>query len=166
MFKPSRSPLAIVEDLLAIMRHSFDAKNYFNRVASVSARLNTIPALFPSFYLVKRNLRAFLRLCVAMTKDSTTRAPFWGAFWKTLFRNPRGIEGLATLSILYVHFQGILPYCYEQLELQRDEIRAEGDEAWLDRNLNEVIVDPSCPAEETVRPISPAPAPERPAASA
>ncbi len=167
MFKPSRSPLVIIEDLLAIMRHSFDAKNYFNRVASVSRRLNTIPALFPSFHLVKRNVRAFLRLCVAMTKDGTTRAPFWGAFWKTLFRNPKGIEALAMLSILYVHFQSILPYCYEQLEKQREEIKAEGDEAWLERNLNEVIEEPApCPAKETVRPIPTAPPPERPAASA
>ena len=157
MFKTSRSPLAIVEDLLAIMKYSFDAKNYFSRVASVSARLNTIPVLMPSFHLLKRNVRAFLRLSWAMTKDATTRGPFWGAFWKTLFRNPRGIEGLATLSILYVHFQTILPFCYEQLELQRDEIKTEGDDAWIARNLAEEVEVP-CAAGSPKQP--PAPAPE------
>ena len=98
----------------------------------------------PSFHLLKRNVRAFLRLCWEMTSNRTTRGPFWGAFWKTLFRNPRGIEGLATLSILYVHFQSILPYCYEQLEAQRTEIETEGDEAWVARNLAEEVEDSLC----------------------
>lgn len=137
MFRPERSPLAIIEDLLGIMRHAFEPKNYFARCASVATRLNTIPVLLPSARIAFRNVRAFLRLCKEMTFNGSTRGPFWRAFWKVLFRNPKGIEALAMLSILYVHFQSILPYCYEQLEKQRDELAAEGDEAWIARNLAE-----------------------------
>ena len=154
MFKPSRSPAIIVDDLLAIMKHSFDAKNYFARCRSVAARVNTIPALFPGWALAKRNVRAFLRLCVVMTGQSETRWPFWKSVWSTVFRNPRGIESLATLAILYVHFQSILPYCYEQLEKQQRELAEEGDEAWLARNLAEPEDggDVACPAPPLAKP--------------
>ncbi len=137
MFKPERSPAVIVDDLLAIMKHSFEPANYFARCRSVALRLDTIPALMPSWFLLKRNVRAFGRLCVAMTRDRGTRTPFWRSIWTVLLRNPRGIEALAMLSILFVHFQSILPYCYEQLEKQQRELAAEGDAAWLARNLAE-----------------------------
>ena len=55
-----------------------------------------------------------------------------------LFKNSRGLEALATLAVLYVHFQSMLPYCYDQLRLQRAELEAEGEERWLERNLREV----------------------------
>ena len=154
MFKPERSPTVVVDDLMAIMKYSFDAKNYFERCRSVAGRINTIPALMPSFWLLKRNIKAFLRLCVAMTGDRTTRGPFWKSFWSVLFRNPKGIESLALLSILYVHFQSILPFCYEQLEKQQRELAEEGDEAWLARNLAEPEAEDTgaCPAEPLARP--------------
>jgi hypothetical protein len=31
----------------------------------------------------------------------------------------------------------MLPYCYEQLRLQRAEIESDGEERWLERNLRE-----------------------------
>jgi len=137
MFATERSPRIVLEDLVRIMRHSFDPANYFARCASVATRLDTIPVLMPSFRMFARNARAFARLCVRMTLDGRTRRPFWGAFWKVLFRNSKGVEALAMLSILYVHFQSILPYCFEQLDRQIAELEAEGDDAWLARNLAE-----------------------------
>jgi hypothetical protein len=72
-----------------------------------------------------------------MTLRRETRGPFWKAVLTVLFRNSRGMEALATLAVLYVHFRSMLPYCYEQLDRQRAEIDAEGEEAWLARNLQE-----------------------------
>ena len=48
-----------------------------------------------------------------------------------LVRNPAGIEALATLSVLYVHFESMLPYVYGQLARQREELDALGEEGWL-----------------------------------
>jgi hypothetical protein len=54
-----------------------------------------------------------------------------------LIKNSRGVEALATLAVLYVHFQAMLPYCYEQLRMQQAELEDEGEEQWLERNLRE-----------------------------
>ena len=47
-------------------------------------------------------------------------------------RNPRGLEAFATLSVLYLHFQGLLPYCEEQLGRQQAAIALVGEARWLE----------------------------------
>jgi hypothetical protein len=145
-FKTERPALDVLNDLLRIMQHSFDPAKYFDRCTRVAVRLNTIPNLLPGLRIFLRNVRTFVRLCVAMSLHRTTRGPFWKAIVTVLFKNSRGLEALATLAVLYVHFQAMLPYCYEQLRLQRSELEAEGETRWLERNLREDSAD-------TVRPI-------------
>jgi hypothetical protein len=136
-FKTQRPARDVLRDLVRIMRHSFDPAKYFDRCARVAVRLNTVPKLVAGWWIFFRNLRTFLRLCVAMTLSSETRGPFWKAFWQVLCQNSRGIEALVTLAVLYVHFQSMLPYCYEQLRLQQAELEQEGEEKWLEQNLRE-----------------------------
>ena len=138
-FRTERPAKDVLNDLIRIMRHSFDPAKYFDRCGRVAARLNTIPKLAPGWWILYRNLRTFVRLCVAMTVRSDTRGPFWKAFWKVLFKNSQGMEALITLAVLYVHFQAMLPYCYEQLRLQQAELEMEGEQAWLERNLREPV---------------------------
>lgn len=136
-FKPERPVDDILADLIRVMHHSFDAEQYFARCAEVATRLNTIPTLMPGSYIFLRNTRTFLRLCVAMGRSATTRGPFYKALYRVLRKNPAGIEALATLSVLYTHFQSMLPYVYGKLDEQREAVRREGEAAWLERNLKE-----------------------------
>ncbi len=131
MFRTERPPADVLRDLVRIMHHAFDPELYLARCAEVASRLNTLPNLFPGAYVFFRNLRTFARLCVAMTRSKATRRPFWKALWHVVRKNPAGVEALATLSVLYLHFQSMLPYCYEQLGKQRAELDAMGEEAWL-----------------------------------
>ncbi|MGZ3456169.1 MAG: B12-binding domain-containing radical SAM protein [Polyangiales bacterium] len=135
MFAPTRPPGEIVDDLLRVMHHAFDPEKYFARCADVASRLGTIPNIAPGMRIFFRNARTFMRLCRTMFKDKTTRRPFFRALARVVRENPAGIEALATLSVLYVHFQSMLPYCYEQLEKQRAEIETLGEEGWLTKNL-------------------------------
>ncbi len=137
-FRPQRPPRDVIRDLVRVMHHSFDPEQYFKRCADVATRLNTIPVMVPGWYIFFRNLRTFARLCVKMTRMKSTRRPFWKALWRVVTRNPSGIEALATLSVLYVHFESMMPYAYEQLDLQLQAITDKGDEAWLAENLREV----------------------------
>jgi hypothetical protein len=137
-FRTERPALDVLNDLLRVMQHSFDPAKYFDRCTRVAVRLNTIPNLFPGPRIFFRNIRTFVRLCLAMSLHRATRGPFWKALLTVLFKNSRGLEALATLAVLYVHFQSMLPYCYEQLRLQRSELEAEGETRWLERNLREV----------------------------
>ncbi len=136
-FRPERPAPDVVKDLLRVLEYSFDPKNYFDRCAKVASRLNTVPVLIPGWRIFFRNARAFMRLCWRATMRRRMRAPFWKAFWKVLFKNSRGVEALATLSILYMHFESILPYCREQLGLQLAEMERKGPEAWLLEELKE-----------------------------
>lgn len=133
-FRPDRPAADVLRDLVRVMRHAFDADRYFGRCADVASRLGTIPNLFPGGRIFLRNVRTFARLCVAMTRSSTTRTPFWKAFWKVAFKNPAGIEALATLSVLYVHFESMLPYAYNALARQREELETLGEDGWLAKN--------------------------------
>ena len=136
-FKTERPAEEVLEDLVRVMHHSFDAEKYFQRCADVAVRLNTVPNLIPGSYIFLRNARTFLRLTVEMTKNRDTRGPFWKAFAKVATKNRAGIEALATLSVLYVHFRSMLPYCYEKLAEQQQKLRDLGSEAWLEENLRE-----------------------------
>ncbi len=136
-FKTERPAEEVLEDLVRVMHHSFDAEKYFQRCADVAVRLNTVPNLIPGSYIFLRNARTFLRLTVEMTKNRDTRGPFWKAFAKVATKNSAGIEALATLSVLYVHFRSMLPYCYEKLAEQQQKLRDLGSEAWLEENLRE-----------------------------
>jgi len=133
-FKPQRPAKDVLHDLVRVMHHSYDPERYFQRCADVAVRLNTIPTLMPGSYIFARNLRTFARLCVVMTKSPSTRGPFWRAFTKVITQNSAGLEALATLAVLYVHFQSMLPYCYEQLAAQQAEVER-SEEAWLSKNL-------------------------------
>ena len=141
-FRPERSPSEVIQDLVRVMHHSFDPEQYFKRCADVATRLNTVPVMVPGWYIFFRNVRTFLRLCVKMTRMKSTRRPFWKALWRVLTKNRAGIEALATLSVLYVHFESMLPYVYEQLDLQQKAIADKGDEAWLAENLREPDEEP------------------------
>lgn len=136
-FKPQRPAAEVLADLERVMRHSFDAKNYFDRCAKVATRLNTVPKLVPGWHVFGRNLRTFARLCREMTKNPETRGPFWRALTTVVTKNRAGLEALATLSVLYVHFQSMLPYCYEKLAEQRAEVETLGEPEWLRKNLVE-----------------------------
>ncbi len=142
-FRPERPSADILRDLVRVMHHAFDPERYFARCADVATRLRTVPNLMPSLRVFFRNVRTFLRLCVEMTRGKDTRRPFWKALWHVVRRNRVGLESLATLSVLYVHFRSMLPYAYEQLANQQAEIAALGEEAWLRKNL------PPAPARDT-----------------
>ena len=150
-FEPQRPATDVLRDLVRVMQHSFDPANYFARCASVAVRLDTIPKLVPGWRIFFRNLRTFVRLCTRMTLSPTARGPFWRAFFGVLTRNPAGLEALVTLAVLYVHFEAMLPYCYEQLAKQRAALADLGEAEWLRRNLRE-------PVEALPEPIRPAPA--------
>jgi radical SAM superfamily enzyme YgiQ (UPF0313 family) len=134
-FKPQRPAADVLADLERVMRHSFDAENYFARCADVATRLDTVPKLVPGWHVFGRNLRTFVRLCREMTKSPDTRRPFWRALTTVVTKNRAGLEALATLSVLYVHFQSMLPYCYEKLAEQRAEVETLGEAEWLRKNL-------------------------------
>ena len=122
----------MLDDLLRILRHSFDPSRYFARCAEAVVRLDTIPNLVPGFRLLLRNVRTFLRLSWSATRNRALRGPFWRALTRVVTRNPRGLEAFATLSVLYLHFQGLLPYCEEQLGRQQAAIARLGEERWLE----------------------------------
>jgi radical SAM superfamily enzyme YgiQ (UPF0313 family) len=149
-FKPQRPPLDVLRDLTRVMKHSFDPDKYFSRCAGVAVRLNTVPVLVPSWPMFYRNVRTFIRLCILMAKDADTRGPFYKALVKVLTHNRAGLESLAMLSVLYLHFKAMLPYCYEQLALQIKAIEELGEEEWLARNLAEP--DAACPAAHVPAP--------------
>ncbi|MEE9385999.1 MAG: B12-binding domain-containing radical SAM protein [Nannocystaceae bacterium] len=143
-FRAQRPAKAVISDLLRVMEHAFDPEQYFERCGRVAVRLNTIPNLVPGWRIFARNVRTALRLAVAMTRSPGARGPFWRAFWTVLYRNPRGLEALVTLAVLYVHFESMLPYCYAQLNRQLETLEEEGEEEWYARNLKEPLAVAEC----------------------
>ncbi len=148
-FRPQRPAADVLADLERVMRHSFNAENYFARCANVASRIDTLPKLVPGWRIFGRNVRTFLRLCREMSRNPETRGPFWRALRTVVMKNRAGVEALATLSVLYVHFQSMLPYCYEKLAEQRAEVDSLGEADWLRKNL----VEPS-PNEAPARSLS------------
>jgi radical SAM superfamily enzyme YgiQ (UPF0313 family) len=141
-FKTERPAGDVLRDLVRVMHHSFDPENYFERCADVAIRLNTVPKLVPGWWIFGRNVRTFARLCVEMSRDPDTRGPFFKALARVLAKNRAGIEALATLSVLYVHFREMLPYCYEKLAEQRAAIGEIGEERWLAQKLEKTKPEP------------------------
>lgn len=136
-FVPERGPQAVLDDLVEVMHHSFEAKKYFERCTSVAVRLNTIPNLMPGVGIFFRNVRTFFRLCGRMLRRVPARGPFWKGLFRVLLRNRDGLEAYVTLSVLYLHFQSMLPYVYGELERQRVELRTTGEAEWISRQLCE-----------------------------
>lgn len=138
-FVPQRDPAVLVADLLEIMEYSYDPKNYFARCADVACRLDTLPNLIPGWGIFARNVRTFLRLSWHATKNSRMRGPFWKAFFTVALKNSKGIEALATLAVLYTHFEGMIPYCREVLSAQRQAMLDVGSEQWLATQMAEEV---------------------------
>jgi radical SAM superfamily enzyme YgiQ (UPF0313 family) len=137
MFAPERPAADVVRDLIRVMHHAFDPEGYFARCADVASRLGTKSNLMPGARIFFRNARTFLRLCGKMLVTRAARGPFFRALFRVLLKNPRGMEALATLSVLYVHFQSMLPYVFEQLDKQLEAVRSKGEAAWLGENIHE-----------------------------
>jgi radical SAM superfamily enzyme YgiQ (UPF0313 family) len=152
-FVPQRDPATLVSDLLEIMEYSYNPANYFARCADVACRLDTVPNLIPGWRIFARNMRTFVRLCWRATKNPSMRGPFWKAFTKVLFNNSKGIEALATLAVLYTHFQGMIPYCREVLEAQRAAMLEAGSEQWLAAQMAEDVGSPS-PFVQTAKQVA------------
>ncbi len=134
-FRTQRPPADVLRDLVRLTRHAFDPEKYMARCGEVASKLGTIPVLFPGLRLFLRNLRTLFRLMVRMTRSKRTRGPFWKAFWKVVTKNSAGMEAFATLSVLYLHFDAMLPFVYEQLAAQQAELERLGEEAWLEKKL-------------------------------
>lgn len=136
-FKPERPAADVVNDLMRVLEHSFDAEGYFRRCGDAVVRLNTIPKLYLGWFIFWRNIRSFLRLLWRAARTRSMRGPFYRTLARVIWRNPRGLEALAMLSVLYLHFQSMLPYCREQLDAQIEAIEADGEEVWLEERLRE-----------------------------
>lgn len=144
-FKTQRPVLSVLGDLVRVLRHAYDPERYFSRCAEVALRLDTLPAVRPNLLpnawatisVLLRHLRTFARLCWRATANGKMRSVYWRAFWRVVFRNPAGVEAMATLSVLYLHFERMLPYVYEQLERQQSEIAAAGETEWLSSRLED-----------------------------
>lgn len=134
-FQTTRPPQQVLADLVTVLHHSFDPERYFARCASVAERLNVIPNLFPGLRIFARNARTFVRLCWLALGTRAMRGPFFRALWRVVTRNSAGLEALATLAVLYVHFDHMLPYCYEQLALQEGTVKEKGEAQWLAERL-------------------------------
>ncbi len=150
-FKPERPAGDVLRDLVRVMRHAFEPANYFARCTNVASRLNTVPKLFYSWHLTLRNVRLFFRLAVAMLAVRATRWPFVHALARVMFSNPSGVEALVTLSVLYVHFSSMLPYCYERIAEQQRALEELGEAAWLERNLRPTDDPGPAPLPEATR---------------
>lgn len=164
-FRPERPAELVIEDLVRVLEHAYDPDRYFARCADVALRLGTIPVMVPGWRMFFRNVRIFLRLAWRMTWRRRTRRPFWRAFFKVLRRNRVGIEALVTLSVLFLHFEQMMPYCFEQLERQRREVAELGEQAWLDQHLAEpdaASADTDTASADTDAPPSPAAEPASP----
>lgn len=161
-FKTERPAMDVLDDLVRVMHHSFEADEYFERCRRVALRLNTIPQLFFGARLFFRNLRTFLRLLLRMRGIKAARGPFFKGLFQVIFKNSRGLEAYVTLSVLYLHFHSMLDYCYEQLEMQRATLAELGEAEWLRRNLpssSEAIVEPAneeAPTAQSEPPLVPA----------
>ena len=131
-FRTRRPPSQVLDDLLRVLRHSFEPSRYFARCAEAVVRLNTLPNLAPGLRLFLRNVRTFFRLAWTSTRTRRLRGPFWRAFARVVSRNPSGLEAFATLSVLYLHFEALLPYCEEQLGRQQAAIARLGEARWLE----------------------------------
>jgi len=138
-FRTKRSPSLVLLDLLRVLRHAFAPERYFERCADVAVRLNTIPNLFAGGRLFLRNVRTFFRLCWTATRSRAIRGPFWRAVSRVVRKNPAGLEALATLSVLYLHFSDLLPYCEGQLQAQLTAIAERGEEGWVQDRLREPL---------------------------
>jgi radical SAM superfamily enzyme YgiQ (UPF0313 family) len=142
-FKPQRPVREVLGDLLRVMRHSFDPREYFSRCERVAVRLNTIPKLFYGREIFWRNLRTVFRLVKEAIRLQGMRGPFFRGLLTVLFRNPRGLEAYVTLSVLYLHFESMLSYCYGQLEGQLAQVEKLGEAEWLARNLPPKVATPT-----------------------
>jgi radical SAM superfamily enzyme YgiQ (UPF0313 family) len=131
-FRTQRPPSQVLDDLLRILRHSFEPSRYFARCAEAVVRLNTLPNLVPGLRLFLRNVRTFFRLAWTATRTRRLRGPFWRGLIRVVVHNPSGLEAFATLSVLYLHFEGLLPYCEEQLGRQLAAIARLGGARWLE----------------------------------
>lgn len=131
-FRTRRPPSQVLDDLLRVLRHSFEPSRYFARCAEAVVRLNTLPNLVPGLRLFLRNVRTFFRLAWTSTRTRRLRGPFWRALARVVARNPSGLEAFATLSVLYLHFEALLPYCEEQLGRQQAAIARLGEAQWLE----------------------------------
>ena len=132
---PERPAADVLRDLIRIMHHSFDPIEYFGRCQRVAERVQTIPQLFLGAHIFFRNARTFLRLLARMSTTSHVRRPFFQGLGGVLLRNRRGLEAYVTLSVLYLHFDSMLGYCYEKLDEQVEEIERLGESVWLKNHL-------------------------------
>jgi radical SAM superfamily enzyme YgiQ (UPF0313 family) len=152
-FKPERPAAEVLRDLVRVMRHAFEPRNYFARCANVASRLNAVPKLFYSWHLTFRNIRLFLRLTKALLSSRAARGPFARALVGVVFKNPAGLEALVTLSVLYVHFSAMLPYCFDRIAEQQRAIEELGEAAWLEANLRPAEGEVPSPLPELGRPV-------------
>ena len=136
-FKPQRPAHDVVHDLLRVLEHAFEPTGYFERCTDAAIRLNTVPKLFLGWAIFRRNVRAFARLLWRAAWTPDIRTPFYKSLFTVVWRNPAGIEALAMLSVLYLHFRSMLPYCREQLTAQLNAIEQQGEEDWLRMKLEE-----------------------------
>lgn len=136
-FVPQRPIPNVLGDLLKVLKNAFDPDVYFRRCREVALELDTVPNIFPGLKMFVRNIKLFARLCAFCTRRSDLRAPYWKSFFHVLFRNPRGIESLVTLTVLYAHFYDMMPFAYKQLEMQIQDVKETGEKKWIARKLEQ-----------------------------
>ncbi len=127
-FVPSRARADILQDYVRVLAHIYAPANYFARVARTGAILRRDAKHRPPLRQKLRQLKAFARLCVKLSRMPGVGPLYWKTFFRFLFRAPRSLEAVVNLAAMYIHFASQSRFIIEHVERRIADIAANGDE--------------------------------------
>ena len=103
-FITARSRLDILKDYINILENIYCPENYYNRIIITCLNLKPVNKYKPDIYRTLNLLISFLKTCKKLGFNRTTGWLYWRVFFVVLYKNPRAIEAVVTLSVMYIHF--------------------------------------------------------------
>jgi radical SAM superfamily enzyme YgiQ (UPF0313 family) len=127
-FIPTRPRVDILKDVVQILEHVYDPKNYYTRVTYTG--LHVIPANKYKPGIVERvkSLKPLLKVCYKLGFGKTTGWLYWKMFFTVLMKNPRGIEAAIIMATMYLHFQKQSKFVIDLTKQKINDIEGYGDE--------------------------------------
>ncbi|MCB2203700.1 B12-binding domain-containing radical SAM protein [bacterium] len=131
-FETVRPRVEVLRDYMAIVKHIYAPKFYYERVVRTGLCLKPRYKYFPPASQLFRTLRAFFRVCAKAGLSKSTGWLYWKALLRIVIQNPRALEATVNLSAMFIHFHKQSDHV---LAMVHNELRS------LDPAIEELVLD-------------------------
>lgn len=137
-FITKRSRKQILKDYIHILESVYNPENYYKRLNMLGSNLKVSYKHQPDIKTGLSMFYFFLKICLLIGFSRKTGLLYWKLIARTVFHNPRAIEAVVSLAVMYIHLKKHAQFIVNLTHDKISQIEATGEKKYEQVRMNSI----------------------------